>query len=355
MAAELVIVSVIVVAIAASVAILFGVRVVRHRAATSRPVAPDEWLLVAPSDPSSSDSPGRREPVSSSTFRQAGESELAYRMRTGQRALPNEPRQTAAPARPPALAGQPPAARRTHRRATVLVGGIVALVAAAVVVAIPTWTGAVLDTTATGLPSRVTALGGTPVTVDGASGGIGVPTATDTPSASHTPHATPPRTHVAGGGATGGGTDTTGRGGSTGAGTGATPDATPDPTPRVTDPPTPDPTPRPTPPRTPDPTPAPTPRPTPTPTPTPDPTPTPVPAGPRPKAAFAWDASGRTVHFDNRTRNGETYRWTFGDGTTSTAENPTHTYADGDSYTVTLTATGSGGKTDSTTQTVDVQ
>jgi PKD repeat protein len=60
------------------------------------------------------------------------------------------------------------------------------------------------------------------------------------------------------------------------------------------------------------------------------------------------------VHFQNRTHNGETFLWTFGDGSTSTAEDPTHTYADGDSYTVTLKAMGSGGKVDVTTHTVDV-
>lgn len=38
-----------------------------------------------------------------------------------------------------------------------------------------------------------------------------------------------------------------------------------------------------------------------------------------------------------------TYAWTFGDGSTSTAQNPGHTYMAGGRYTVTLTVTGPGG------------
>src|SRR4029079_12685560 len=186
MAAELVIASVIVVAVAAAIAILLGVLVVRRRATTSEPASPNDWLLVAPSDPAAGAHAGRTDPVSSTTFRQAGESELAFRIRTAQRAQPGEPRAPravvppdvasvprqpgAAPtpgapatprpsasmpasgARPPTLSERPPGTRRTHRRVTVFAGGIVALVAAVMIVAIPTWTGAVLDSSATGLP-----------------------------------------------------------------------------------------------------------------------------------------------------------------------------------------------------------
>ncbi|GHF75698.1 PQQ-dependent sugar dehydrogenase [Streptomyces thermodiastaticus] len=42
-----------------------------------------------------------------------------------------------------------------------------------------------------------------------------------------------------------------------------------------------------------------------------------------------------------------TYRWDFGDGTTSTAANPTHTYRRNGTYTATLTATDSSGRTGS--------
>ncbi|MBP5677841.1 MAG: gliding motility-associated C-terminal domain-containing protein [Bacteroidales bacterium] len=44
-----------------------------------------------------------------------------------------------------------------------------------------------------------------------------------------------------------------------------------------------------------------------------------------------------TVQFNNTGR-GESYLWDFGDGTTSTLTNPSHTYATGGIYTVTLTA-----------------
>src|SRR5206468_487661 len=37
------------------------------------------------------------------------------------------------------------------------------------------------------------------------------------------------------------------------------------------------------------------------------------------------------------------YAWTFGDGATSTAQNPSHTYAAGGTYTVTLTVTDNQG------------
>ncbi len=59
------------------------------------------------------------------------------------------------------------------------------------------------------------------------------------------------------------------------------------------------------------------------------------------------------VTFTNMSENATSYAWTFGDGNTSIDENPTHTYAKNDTYTVTLTATNKGGSTD-TTQTVTI-
>lgn len=49
-----------------------------------------------------------------------------------------------------------------------------------------------------------------------------------------------------------------------------------------------------------------------------------------------------------------TYNWNFGDGATSTAEEPTHVYAATGSYTITLTATDACGTTATATQTVSI-
>ncbi len=46
---------------------------------------------------------------------------------------------------------------------------------------------------------------------------------------------------------------------------------------------------------------------------------------------------------DSSTENPTSWLWDFGDGTTSTMQNPTHTYANGGTYTVTLTATNANG------------
>jgi len=53
---------------------------------------------------------------------------------------------------------------------------------------------------------------------------------------------------------------------------------------------------------------------------------------------FTSDDSMGTVTFTNSSDNATTYEWDFGDGETSTEENPVHTYAASGSYEVTLTA-----------------
>jgi PKD repeat protein len=115
-------------------------------------------------------------------------------------------------------------------------------------------------------------------------------------------------------------------------------------------PPTPSPTPTPTPTAspTPTPTPAPTPTPTPTPAPTETPTPTPTPSPVAPIASFVGSpTSGHaplTVAFtDTSTGNPTAWAWTFGDGTSSTEQNPVKTYPTSGTYSVSLVASNSAG------------
>jgi uncharacterized repeat protein (TIGR01451 family) len=64
---------------------------------------------------------------------------------------------------------------------------------------------------------------------------------------------------------------------------------------------------------------------------------------PLPEAGFTYAADLLTVVFTNTSLNADTYLWDFGDGVTSTLENPSHDYAAGGTYTVTLTAYGACG------------
>lgn len=65
-----------------------------------------------------------------------------------------------------------------------------------------------------------------------------------------------------------------------------------------------------------------------------------VTVNPDPAAAFTSSVSGSTATFTNASTNATTYAWTFGDGGTSNAANPSHTYAADGTYLVTLTANG---------------
>ncbi|MCB0642642.1 MAG: PKD domain-containing protein, partial [Phaeodactylibacter sp.] len=56
---------------------------------------------------------------------------------------------------------------------------------------------------------------------------------------------------------------------------------------------------------------------------------------------FAVGCVPGTVQFENLSLNADTYLWDFGDGATSTEENPEHTYTDQGDYFVSLTATNS--------------
>ncbi len=72
-----------------------------------------------------------------------------------------------------------------------------------------------------------------------------------------------------------------------------------------------------------------------------------------PTAVFTPAISGFSVSFDASasTGNGNSYSWDFGDGNTSTAQNPTNVYATGGSFTACLTVTNACG-TDSVCQTL---
>jgi PKD repeat protein len=77
-----------------------------------------------------------------------------------------------------------------------------------------------------------------------------------------------------------------------------------------------------------------------------------------PTAAFTSSCNGLTCGFTSTSSDPDgsiaSSSWTFGDGATSTVESPSHTYAAGGSYTVTLTVTDNQGATSTTSQSVTV-
>src|SRR2546428_5043267 len=66
-----------------------------------------------------------------------------------------------------------------------------------------------------------------------------------------------------------------------------------------------------------------------------------------PTANFTLSCSGLTCNFTSTSSDPDgsiaSYSWTFGDGGTATAQNPSHSYAAGGSYTVTLRVTDNQG------------
>jgi hypothetical protein len=60
---------------------------------------------------------------------------------------------------------------------------------------------------------------------------------------------------------------------------------------------------------------------------------------------FGLSVDGYTVQFENKTVGGKSYRWEFGDGETSTEENPVHTYQGKGKYVPTLYVTADNGAT----------
>ncbi|MEO1594438.1 MAG: PKD domain-containing protein [Pseudomonadota bacterium] len=77
-----------------------------------------------------------------------------------------------------------------------------------------------------------------------------------------------------------------------------------------------------------------------------------------PNAAFSSDCTDLTCDFTDSSSDSDgtvvAWDWDFGDGTTSTLQNPSHTYLTGGDFTVTLTVTDDGGDTGSATQSVSV-
>jgi subtilisin family serine protease len=77
-----------------------------------------------------------------------------------------------------------------------------------------------------------------------------------------------------------------------------------------------------------------------------------------PTAGFSYIISGLVVDFKDESSDSDGsifgWNWSFGDGSTSMAQNPTHTYAAGGAYIVTLSVTDDGGATDSFSDDVTV-
>src|SRR5204863_4005556 len=68
--------------------------------------------------------------------------------------------------------------------------------------------------------------------------------------------------------------------------------------------------------------------------------------GNAPQAAFDFEVIGQQVNFvDRSTGNPTSWSWVFGDGGSSTQQNPVHTYAAAGGYTVSLTARNAAGET----------
>lgn len=78
-----------------------------------------------------------------------------------------------------------------------------------------------------------------------------------------------------------------------------------------------------------------------------------------PKANFGATCTGLTCAFSDSSTDAEgsikAWQWNFGDGASSTDQNPSHDYGAAQPYNVTLTVTDSGGATDSVTKSVTPQ
>lgn len=82
------------------------------------------------------------------------------------------------------------------------------------------------------------------------------------------------------------------------------------------------------------------------------------PANESPNAQFSYSCEELTCSFTDQSSDdlGIVSRsWAFGDGNTSSSQNPNHSFADNGQYTVTLTVTDTDGEADQTSQTVEVE
>lgn len=73
----------------------------------------------------------------------------------------------------------------------------------------------------------------------------------------------------------------------------------------------------------------------------------------QPNAQFTYGSNQNVISFTNQSSSAISYEWNFGDGSSSSAINPTHSYNPG-TYTVTLTASNSCGQTDVYSMTIVV-
>lgn len=73
-----------------------------------------------------------------------------------------------------------------------------------------------------------------------------------------------------------------------------------------------------------------------------------------PKADFAYDASSMAIAFTDKSENAVSYLWDFGDGETSTEQNPVHEFQENLEYTVLLTVANKDGATHQKTLKLDL-
>ncbi len=288
---------------------------------------------------------------------------------------------TAATGSPPTLAGPAsvrPTRRGDRRPALLALAGIGGALVLTLGIAFgwlrPAPSGQVLEASATPAASPPAASAGSPgpatATPTGSAGGSQQPSSDGSGTTPTSPGQTAvDRGHVPGGGTAATPTPRSGVGAPTPGGT-PTLGASVTPTPGLsaslgpTAPPSPGATPTPgstatasprptaTPAATPTPTSAPTPTPAPSPTSPAPPTPVPTSTLKAPAVAFSFTVNGLAAKFTNKTKGAESWTWSFGDGASSTARNPSHTYASAGIYTVTLAATGTNGATASATHPV---